>query len=244
MVLTTLGAPRASSRLRRAKPKEVDSSPSPAPLQITRVAVIRPRPFENEASAERWLHEVASDRALWGELTAEAAAILNRALHAHRTAASDPHIADVDPARAAAIRFGYGTGDEVAGGRWQAARELPDEERVKLLRRDYEALRPQERVAAVMSGREAVGAHEELILRARGDLDAGRTQTAVLQLSAGIEALVRIDPRAGGDLAVLEARQSANVARERVLGGAQPDLAAVAEALRVVEASLRRRALS
>ena len=122
-------------------------------------------------------------------LAREAAAQLNRLIHAHRTAAGDPFIADVDPGRAVAVRFGFGTGDEVADGRWRRANELPDIERRKLIERDYEALRPQERIAAVLGGRESVGAHEDLIVRARGDLDAGRVAAAALGLNAGARGL-------------------------------------------------------
>ena len=92
---------------------------------MTRVTLVRPRPFADDASADAWLEEVCSDRDLWVRLAREAAAQLNRLIHAHRTAAGDPFIADVDPGRAVAVRFGFGTGDDVADGRWRRANELP-----------------------------------------------------------------------------------------------------------------------
>lgn len=250
LVLSTVGAPRsAAPRLRRGRAREVEANPIPAPLPVSRVTVVRPRPFADRQAAEDWLGRVAADRALSAPLATESARALNRALHAHRTAAGDPHIADVDPSRALAIRFGYGTGEEVAEGRWQAAVELPERERRSLLRRDYEALRPQERVAAVLGGRETVGPHEELILRARGDLDAGRLATAVLGLSAGLDALLSVPEglptEANEELrARLEQAQGeAAAGRDAVLAGREPDPDALERSLRSAEAAVRQRAL-
>ena len=163
-------------------------------------------------------------------------------IHAHRTAAGDHFLADVDPARAVAVRFGFGTGDEVADGRWRRANELSDTETRKLIQRDYEALRPQERIAAVLGGRESIGAHEDLIVRARGDLDAGRVSSAALGLSAGLDAMIAAEetPQAEG---LAEAAQTAALARRRVIAGEMPDRDALEVALRAAEAVMRRRAL-
>ncbi|MCO5327648.1 MAG: hypothetical protein M9964_11460 [Solirubrobacterales bacterium] len=229
----------------------MDPEPEPAPLAVTRVSVIRPRSFDDEAAAVRWLSEVGSDRDLAAALAAEAVRHLNRALHAHRTAAGDPTIADVDPSRAISIRFGYGTGDEVADGRWRSTIELPERHRRRLLQRDYEAMRPQERVAAVLGGRERVAAHEELIVRARGDLDAGRPATAALGLAAALEALqasgAATDPGAREDLAtrLRDAEAVAVDAKRSVLAGAADadlDAEALEGAVRAAEAALRQRA--
>ncbi len=203
---------------------------------MTRVTLVRPRPFADDASADAWLEEVCSDRDLWVRLAREAAAQLNRLIHAHRTAAGDPFIADVDPGRAAAVRFGFGTGDDVADGRWRRANELPDIERRKLIERDYEALRPQERIAAVLGGRERVGAHEDLIVRARGDLDAGRVAAAALGLNAALRVL------AAGGAEVGAAAEAATRADRAVLAGVEPDRAELETALRAAEAEIRRRA--
>jgi hypothetical protein len=235
-VLTTLGAPRAAPRLRRGRARPVAGPPEATPLPLTRATLIRPRPFADDGAAADWLRRIGSDRELRTSLAREAAAQLNRLLHAHRTAAGDPYVADVDPARAAAVRFGYGSGEEVADGRWHAATELADAERRKLLRRDYESLRPQERVAAVLGGREAVGPHEELIVRARGDLDAGRLATAALGLAAAMRAL----RTTGADLG--DAATAAAGAEDAVLAGREPDRAKLESALRTAEAAIRRRA--
>jgi hypothetical protein len=237
LVIATLGAPRAASRLRRGKAVALEGEPGATPLPLTRATLIRPRPFTTEEAAEDWLRTVRGDRDLWARLAREAATQLNRLLHAHRTAAGDPYVADVDPGRAVAVRFGYGTGDEVADGRWRAAGELSESDRRRLIRRDYEALRPQERVAAVLGGRERVGAHEDLIVRARGDYDAGRLDAAALGLNAALRSLAA----SGADVG--PAAAAAAAADEAVLTGREPDREALDEALRSAEATIRRRAL-
>jgi len=214
--------------------------------------VIRPRPFADRSAADAWLEQVSADRELSTALAIEAALRLNRALHAHRSATGDPHIADIEPSRAVAVRFGFGSGDEVADGRWERARELPEAERRGLLRRDYEAMRPQERIAAVLGGRERVGPHEELIVRARGDLDAGRLATCALGLHAGLEALIgRREVLASAANESLEGRLSealedAAQARRSVLAGAaDPDLdrERLERAVRAAETAMRQRVL-
>jgi hypothetical protein len=237
LVLTILGAPRAGPRLRRGRAQPVAGAPDATPLPLTRATLIRPRPFADEEAAAAWLREVCADRDLWSSLAREAAAQLNRLLHAHRTAAGDPYVADVDPGRAVAVRFGFGTGDEVADGRWHAANELADPERQKLVRRDYEALRPQERVAAVLGGRETVGAYEDLIVRARGDLEADRPAAAALGLHAALQALAASGAEVGA------AADAAAAANRAVLNGDDPDRTVLETALREAEATIRRRAL-
>ena len=77
-----------------------------------------------------------------------------------------------------------------------------------------EELRPQERVAAVLGGRERVDACETLLLRARADLDSGRHREAALQLRVGLEALLVeldgavADPGHEEDMAELGARRT------------------------------------
>lgn len=251
-MLSTLGAPRSSPKLRRGKPRDVEVQPSPAPLPLSRATVVRPRPFADSAAADDWLERVSADRELAAALATEATQRINRALHAHRTAAGDPNVADVHPARAMAIRFGFGSGEEVADGRWRRAREMPEGERRGLLQRDYEAMRPQERIAAVLGGRERVGAHEELILRARGDLDAGRAATAALGLHAGLEALLSARnalPTASNEALktrLRDAEAAAAEARAGVLAGATDDdldHEDLDRALRAAEAALRQRVL-
>ena len=65
-------------------------------------------------------------------------------------------------------------------------RELPVPERPEPRRRSKH--RPADRLAALLSGRDAVLACEELTLRARADLDRGREREAALQLEAALGA--------------------------------------------------------
>ena len=51
--------------------------------------------------------------------------LLNRAIHGHRLAASDPYVSEVRAGQALATRIGYGSGEQVAEGDWEDARELP-----------------------------------------------------------------------------------------------------------------------
>ena len=134
---------------------------------------------------------------------------------------------ELTPERAVAVRLGYGYGDEIAAGRFTAAREVDVwASGASRRRRRQEDLRPQERVAAVLGGRERVDACETLLLRARADLDAGRDREAALQLRVGLEALLVelqgavADPGHDEDMATLQSRRGeAGEAANAALGG-------------------------
>jgi hypothetical protein len=143
-------------------------------------------------------------------------------------------------------RVGYGPGEQVAEGEWEAARELPPPRE-----RQSRALVPQQRLAALLSGRDVALACEELALRARGDLTAGRQREAAMQLHLALEAAVaeleswrgradmteRIDELAGLRAGVADAANTA------IQGGLEPsDVAVVSGALERLEAALRARA--
>ena len=68
------------------------------------------------------------------------------------------------------VRLGLGEGEQVADGRWARAVELPPPAAPPRGRR-RRACGPQERLAALLGGRDAALACEELTLRARADLD-------------------------------------------------------------------------
>jgi hypothetical protein len=85
----------------------------------------------------------------------------------------------------------------VADGRFTAAYEVPYRpERVKRA----VALQPQERLAAILSGSSQVLVAEELVLRARADLDAGRPREAALQARIALESLLAEKPEDAGRL--------------------------------------------
>jgi hypothetical protein len=217
-------------------------------LPLTRATVIRPDALGGRDEAGRWLARISGDPAAAEVQIEEAVRVLNRALHTHRAATQDPYMHELSAAEAVAIRIGYGTGDEVVDGRWSEAVELPPPERST---RRTEALQPQERVAAVLGGREAVAPSETLILRARLDLDQGRAREAALQLRVGLEALLRdggvgAGDRQADDLASLAERRDGVVeAANQALSG-DPDPARVAEldeTVAICERVLRRRRL-
>ncbi|MDP9385178.1 MAG: hypothetical protein M3P50_08100, partial [Actinomycetota bacterium] len=112
------------------------------------------------------------------------------------------------------------------------------------------ALRPQERLAALLGGRDAALACEELVLRGRLDLDRGREREAALQAHLALEA-ARVELAAWGNLTRmadrlgdLDARRDAvaAAANAALQGGlAVEERAAVAEAIERIEAALRAR---
>ena len=173
--------------------------------------------------------------------------MLERALHAHAVAAAVPAAAAPTRATALVTRVGFGTGPEVAEGRWAAARDLPPPERAA--GRDR-ARPPRERFAALLSGRDAALGCELLALRARLDLDAGRSREAALQLEAALAAAVeelrgwRELPGMGGRLGELERHRAAVAAAAQAARTGELDergAAAVAAALARLEAALRAR---
>src|SRR5205823_357150 len=76
--------------------------------------------------------------------------------------------------------------EEVVDGRWRECYVLPPRAPSRGRR---QMLAPQEQVAAILSGRSPAHASENLVLRARLDLDQGRTRAAALQLRIGADAL-------------------------------------------------------
>jgi hypothetical protein len=88
----------------------------------------------------------------------------------------------------------------------------------------------------VLGGRESVAAWEELVVRARGDLDAGRLGAAALGLHAALRALAA----SGADVGA--AAEAAAAGEREVLAGREPDRAGIEAALRDAEREIRSRA--
>lgn len=247
VVVTTAGAPRRRSFGGR-RPRDVSEGAEPEALPATRVTVVRADELGSEAEGARWLERTARDTEAADDFVDEGVRLINRALHAYRAAALDPYVHEITARGAAAIRIGYGSGDEVAAGGWSEARRLP---RREPRRRRTEGLRPQERVAAVLGGRESVDACETLILRARLDLDQGRAREAALQLRTGLDALLAELPGKAGpgqeeDLAALSASRDAiaAIADEALRGELEPAQAGeLRETLDTCERVLRRQAV-
>jgi hypothetical protein len=236
--------PPPRRRLRRPRPQDIDPDAKPRAVPLTTLTVVRPEPLGDRVEAESWFAGFREDtERLEAELGA-ALEVVNRALHAHRTAALDPAVSDASREHALAVRLGYGTGEGLARGHWEEAVALPSSGR----RGRGEALRPQDRVAAVLGRREAVSPHEAVLLRARADLDTGRDREAALQLRVGLEALLADlaggSPKHAEELAALRERRSGTgqAANEALRGELTDDRRAeLAETLRLCERLLRRR---
>lgn len=249
LILETLGASPPSRRRRRTRPTEAGAEPRPLPL--TRATVVRAfEPFAEESQAVRRLEETLASEEALDRAIEEAIEVLNRALHAHAAAGGDPHPQALSARRAVVARLGYGSGEEVAGGGFTEAREVDPNAGASRGRQRTEELRPQERVAAVLGGRERLDACETLVLRARADLDAGREREAALQLRVGLEALLvelrgaLADPGHEEDMAMLEGRrhEAGDAANAALRGDLDPEqLGAVRELLQLCERVLRRR---
>jgi hypothetical protein len=239
-VLRTLGAPERR-RLRDRRPHPVEGS-EPEPVPTTRATVVRARPFDASAEAEVWLTLLRSEP---DEVEAElawAVRLLNRARHARRTAAADPYAGDICSIQALVARIGYGSGQAVAEGRFAAALQLPPSA-ARRARRSMET--PDERFAAIIGGREQPLVAEELVLRARADLEAGRMREAALEARTALEALLaEHEPVAEDDLNAH--RQAVERAAAAALGGdVEPAMAEeMARAVALMERALRRRRLS
>lgn len=189
IVLGTLGAGRAmpargSGRLRRRGParrRGVPAEPEPEPVVTMRATIIDPVSVSAERQARAWLADFDAER----EVQAAFAA-LNRVLHARRIAVADPYAREVSPAQALTIRAGWGEGEQVADGLWLHAVQLPWTAPAERTRRRASALRPDERLARLLGGRERPLVCEELTLRARLDLDQGRVAHAAVELDRAL----------------------------------------------------------
>jgi hypothetical protein len=243
LVLRTLGAPQRRLLARR-KAKDAPPEPPPAAVVTVRATLVDALPLGDEEAARAWL------RAADGEALVERAlVVLNRVLHLHRVAVADGSAPEVVRERALFARVGFGSGDDVAEGRWTEAVELPAPQAPRRGRRAA-VLRPQERLAALLGGRDAALACEALAQRARSDLDAGRGREAALQLRPALEAaLSELEPwTERGDmsqrldeLAALRGEAIAVYDRALESGLDEDESATVDRVLGRVEAALRAR---
>ncbi|HWJ42435.1 MAG TPA: hypothetical protein VNR67_03285 [Solirubrobacterales bacterium] len=246
-----LGAPPAGGR-RRRRPRRVEPGGEPAALALSRATAIRAfAPLADDAAAARWLDEACEAADTVDVLVDEGLALLNRALHTQAVAAAAARGGgELGVETAERVLLGYGSGDEVAAGRFRDARAVDAGPRASRRRQREEELRPQERVAAVLGGRERLDTCETLLLRARADLEAGRDREAALQLRVGLEALLvelkdaLADPGHEEDMGTLTARRgeagdAANAALQGELS--EERRRQVDELLDVSERVLRRR---
>jgi hypothetical protein len=233
LVLTTLGAPQRA-RLGARGPRPVEEA-EPEPVPTSRATVVHARPLAEPGAA--WLAAADLESEVEGAI-----GVLNRALRAHRAAAADPYVAEVSADRALVVRIGYGSGEEVADGRFMEARELPRFTQ-RRARRSMEA--PEERFAALLGGRAEIHPAEELVLRARADLNAGRAAEAALQCRVAIEALLALLEDSADSGRIEPHRDAVTAAANAALRGPLPGehAATLEEAVTAMEAALRRRRL-
>lgn len=234
-------------RVRGRRPRGLASVSASPEVPLTRATVIEARPSPSRTEADAWLAQAAGREA--GPTVNAALDVLNRAIHGHRVAAADPYIAEVARDRPLVTRVGFGTGEQVADGRWELARELAPVPAALRERREA-TLQPQERLAALLGGRDAVLACEELALRGRLDFDCGRGREGTLQSHLALES-ARLELAAwrqisGMDdrLADLEGRRAsvAAAAGAALAGGIDDETRTTAlAALERVEAALRAR---
>jgi hypothetical protein len=220
------------------------TDPGPEPVSTARVTVIDPVPLSAENQAQAWLAGLDAER----EVTATVA-IVNRVLYWQRVAAADPHLREVSASQALTIRAGWGEGEQVADGRWLHAQELGPHGAAgrRTRRRDRSwALRPQERLAALLGRRDEPLICEDLALRARADLDAGRDRHAAIELERALATAVA-ELRAEGrqDLAIrvaeLEQLHAGIAELAEAAVATAPDPEPLAHALERLEAALRAR---
>jgi hypothetical protein len=246
VVVQTLAGAAPPRRSRRRRPRRVEPGGDPPEVPFTRLTVITAEGSEPQAAAAELQRAAADPEAAEASVVGGLRAA-NAVLRAHRVATHDPYGHEIGREATLVARVGYGTGEGLAEGRWEEAVEIPYPER---RRRRAEALRPQERLAAVLAGREPIDVCETLLLRARADLDQEHPREAALQLRVGLEALLAEvgAAEAGADQArdladLAERRVSIDEAAQEALTG---ELSAerggeVAETLGICERVLRRR---
>jgi hypothetical protein len=240
-VLVVATWPTTTARRPRRWGRGAGADPEPARTSLCRATLVDAAVVDDQG-ARAWLNRAAGADA---EATVrDALRWLNHAIRSHRAAAADPAVREVGAGEALAVRAGFGAGFEVADGSWTAARDLsqPAEPAGGRRARRDAALRSQERLAALLSGRDAVLASEELALRARFDLDHGRPREAAMQAHLAVEAAVAELQAFAGTAAVAERLPALEAERERLAAAANEALAGgpSEQTVRHVEAGLAR----
>jgi hypothetical protein len=226
--------------------RERAATSEPAPITTGRVTVVDPVPLSAEHQARAWLSELDQEHDVGQFL-----AVVNRVLQMHRIASADAYVHEVSSGQALVIRAGWGEGEQVAYGQWLHASELSSRpRRGGRRRRDRSwALRPQERLAALLGGRSRALLCEELALRSRLDLDHERLAHAAVGLDRALAAaVVELTAEARQDLTLRIAeleqlRSGVSTQAAAALKGGQEGLdeELIEHALGRLEAALRAR---
>jgi hypothetical protein len=219
--------------------RAVEGGPVKAVLVLTpaTATVVQPTAFSSVDDASRWLDELRASREALDSEVGAGLTVVNRALRAWRAARADPYVGELSVERAVSVRVGHGSGEAVADGRYADAFEVP-RPKGRRVKRSMEA--PEERFAALLGAREPALVAEELVLRARADLNAGRGREAALEARVALEALT-------AELGTLaELRGAVGLTANAALDGDLDDeeLQTLTEAIKAMEAALRRHRLS
>jgi hypothetical protein len=245
VVATGEGERVARGRLRRRRRGRAVDAAAPARVPTTLVTLVEAEAFADETTAEAWLARLRRDDDELARRVEEGMRALNRVLRAHRAAVGDPCVGEVSQSWALARRVGFGDGTSLAEGRFAEAVELPATGPRWTRRPEREG--PKQRLAAVLAGREQILICEELVLRARGDVDAERPREAALEARVALEAMLAElagEAAVEGALAAVRERREAVVrAAAAALDGDPPEGGrhAVGEAVERMEEVLRRR---
>lgn len=241
VVIETTERPRRRFLRRRSEGEDGGGT-----VPTTQVTVVDADPLEAR-DPQRWLARADGDA-----VVAEALQILRRLLHLSAIAAADPEARTVRLRDLSSATVAFGTGPEGAYGRFTSSRRVavPSEEPLKV-RRSGRTGGSEERLAELLSGRDAVLAAEVLTLRARQDLTDGRVREAALGLRMALEAAIaelepwRDAPQLAEAISALRATrpQVADAAAAAVRGGLDDEQdAAVRAVLRSVSIALAKRA--
>jgi hypothetical protein len=224
------------SRLRGRRPARAEpGATQPEPVAITRATVIAAQPFPDASAAAQWLRGCGGDRDAAAAEVEDALGSVNEAVSAHRVAALDPYVREVTAGDAQRVRLGFGTGDEVIEDAWHEALVIPPERAKRRPRRQM--LSPEQEMAGMLSGRRpGAWPSEELVLRARTDLDQGRLVEAALMAHAAMQAL-NAEGEAGASSAPAAGLARAALSAELSEGQA----AELAELVTSLERTARRR---
>lgn len=247
LVIQSLAVPPKLKKRPGKRPGK--SAEPPGEGSVSRVtAVFAEQAFTTEKPAQEWMRRTADDEDAREEAVTVALGMLNRALHALAVAVGDPYIGEVGPTRPLAVRIGQGLGPELAEGNFSACIDLPTGNRRR--RRRTDSVGPQERVAAILGGRQQPDVCETFVMRARADLTAGRDREAALGLSIALDTLLielegaLSDPAHLADLGLLQTqRPDAHSLADRARVGEidAGDRDRVDDLISVCERVLRRR---
>lgn len=236
-------------RKRRFGKRPGQEPPEPE-VGFTRATVaLATSPLESAEDIEQFERSLG-DESEREELAERALATVNRAIHGAAVARVEPQVTERGRSNALAIRWGHGSGEELAVGNYTLAREETAPRRTRRRRADDAV--GQERLAAMLGNHDSPDAAETLILRASLDLAAGRAREAAIMLSAAVQMLsqgpagreLSRDGEQAGDLAALtaladELQEIATDALRRHPG--QVETERIREACRIAERILRRR---